>query len=192
MKLASVWTSIVQVFNVLTFSAEEGDGSSNGTPQVPISLHHAGPAPPVDSGPWIPPITKDEAGNFFRGDKPLVQEYGSAMVYDPDRHKTVPLRTGGQERSFAHMFRDLDHPIVGTPKNGQDGENGGLLCEYEAMKGWESCYGPEDRSCWLRRGDERIDINTDYENPAAVPVGQVRHVRLWSLWLSFDSPSTNT
>ncbi|KAK4239002.1 putative laccase precursor [Achaetomium macrosporum] len=172
MKLASVWTSIVQVFNVLTFSTDEDSGN---VPQIPITLHDtgAGAGTPAESGSWAA-ITKDESGNFYRGDKLLVHEYGSAMVYDPDEFGAVPLRTGGKERSF--IFKD--HPVVGTPKNPQDGPEGGLNCRYPKMQGWESCYSPQNRSCWLKKGDRRIDVDTDYENPDAVPVGVVRHFDL--------------
>lgn len=162
MKLASVWTSIVQVFNVLTFSSiEDADVG-----QVPITLHDVGSTPRI-------PITQDESGQFYHGNTPMVQEFSSGMVYHADDFEAVPLRTGGKE--FSYMFND--HPIVGTPKNPQDGVGGGLNCHYE-MEGWEPCYSPRNRSCWLQKGDKFIDINTDYEDPAEVPVGRVRRYHL--------------
>lgn len=168
MKLASVWTSIVQVFNVLTFSSPEGSDVA----QHPITLNDGG------SGPHNPPpkipITQDESGQFFRGKTPMVQEYSSGMVYHPEDHEFVPLRTGGKEFSF--MYKD--HPVVGTPKNPQEGPGGGLNCHYPDMTGWESCHSPTNRSCWLKKGGEYIDINTDYENPAAVPKGKTRYFNL--------------
>lgn len=162
MKLASVWTSIVQVFNVLTFSSiEDADVG-----QVPITLHDVGSTTSI-------PITQDESGQFHHGNTPMVQEFSSGMVYHADEFEVVPLRTGGKE--FSYMFND--HPVVGTPKNPQDGVGGGLNCHYE-MDGWEPCYSPQNRSCWLQKGNEYIDIDTDYEDPAAVPIGRVRRYHL--------------
>ncbi|KAK4125803.1 multicopper oxidase [Parathielavia appendiculata] len=100
------------------------------------------------------------------------------MVYHPDEYKDVPLRTGGNELEFSALFKD--RPVVGTPKSPQEGGRGGLVCDYTKTmpKGWRSCYGPKNRTCWLRRGDEYIDINTDYEDPAEVPQGKLRRFHL--------------
>ncbi|KAL2022363.1 hypothetical protein VTK56DRAFT_5430 [Thermocarpiscus australiensis] len=165
MRLASVWTSIVQVFNVLTFSST-GDGDD--VAQVPISLHPGETTADIP-GPSIP-ITQDDAGQFYHGSTPVIQEDFSAMVYHPDDFREVPLRTGGQE--FSYMVGDT--PVVGTPKSPQEGVGGGLSCHYPAMRGWEPCYSPKNRTCWLKKGNQYIDINTNYEDPRAVPVGRVR------------------
>ncbi len=173
MKLASVWTSIVQVFNVLTFSSTEEDRADHVAAQIPLAkpghhgIAHPGPGPKIA-------VTQDASGRFFHGSTPLVQESFSGMVYHPDEFRAVPLRTGGHERSY--VFND--HPVVGTPKNPQEGVGGGLNCHYADMQGWEPCYSPQNRTCWLKKGDQYIDIETDYEDPAAVPVGRVRRVRL--------------
>ncbi|KAK3900945.1 putative laccase precursor [Staphylotrichum tortipilum] len=176
MKLASVWTSIVQVFNVLTFSSTE-DTPGEHASQIPLAatkpapgrhgITHPGPGPKIA-------VTQDAAGRFFHGSTPLVQESFSGMVYHPDEFRAVPLRTGGRERSY--VFND--HPVVGTPKNPQEGVGGGLNCHYADMQGWEPCYSPQNRTCWLKKGDQYIDVNTDYEDPAAVPVGRVRRFHL--------------
>jgi hypothetical protein len=168
MKLASVWTSIVQVFNVLTFSSPEE--ITDVPTQIPFVLHDDD-THEYHPGPKIPVIQTD-SGEFFHGNTPLIQEYSSGMVYHPDEYKDVPLRTGGQE--FSYVFKDT--PVVGTPKNPQEGVGGGLHCQYPTMKGWEPCYSPKNRTCWLKKGNQYIDINTDYEDASAVPVGRVRRV----------------
>jgi len=163
MKLASVWTSIVQVFNILSFApTKDGDVA-----QIPITLHNTGDGAKI-------PVTQDDSGRFYHGSRPLIQEYSSGMVYHPDDFKEVPLRTGGKEFSYVHK----NYPVVGTPKNDQDGEKGGLLCHYPDMSGWEPCYSDQNRSCWLKKGSQRIDINTDYEDPEKVPKGIVRKFHL--------------
>ncbi|VBB84489.1 Putative laccase precursor [Podospora comata] len=171
MKAASVWTSIVQVFNFFTFPSSGGD--SDVSSQKPL-IPHTDPEQPQFVTAKIIPITKNEFGEYYHGDRLMVQEYSSGMVYHPDDYKDVPLRTGGVERSF--MYKE--HPIVGTPKNGQEGEEGGLNCHYPYMKNWQPCYGPENRTCWLEATDgsgKRIDIDTDYENASLVPFGKTRY-----------------
>ncbi|KAK3687959.1 multicopper oxidase-domain-containing protein [Podospora appendiculata] len=153
MKLESVWTGIVQIFHVLTFSTT-GDGDVS---QVPLNPHG-------DSGriyrPTIP-IIETATGKVHDGDDYLIQDDSSSQVYHSNDVKIIPHRTGGKE--FSAIYGDT--PVVGTPKNPQDGAEGGLVCKYEDMQGWEPCYGPENRSCWLKNGELVIDINTDYENP---------------------------
>ncbi|KAK4118010.1 multicopper oxidase [Parathielavia appendiculata] len=173
MKLASVWTSIVQVFNVLTFSSpEEISGTPVQTPLVvddDIALH-------FEPGPKIP-VVQTESGEFFHGDTRLVQEYSSGMVYDPNEFKDVPLRACKEEASY--VFKGS--PVIITPRNPQEGRpDCRLKCHYPTMKGWEPCYSAQNRSCWLRknRTNEIIDINTDYEDAAAVPVGKIRRFYL--------------
>lgn len=183
MKLASVWTSIVQVINILTFSSSddaqspltlntENDHPSVHNNQRPAGQHGQHGQHGPDPGPRIP-VIQDASGTFRHGSKVLVQEYSSGMVYHPDDFKAVPLRTGGKESSFVYK----DHPVIGTPKSPQEGVGGGLHCQYPTMKGWKPCYSPSDRSCWLRNDAQVIDIETDYEDPDAVPVGVVRRVR---------------
>ncbi|KAK0636757.1 multicopper oxidase-domain-containing protein [Bombardia bombarda] len=139
MKFEAVWTSIVQVFNVLTFSSP-GEGEVS---QIPLT----------DSIP----ASKDV---------PFEVHYSNDDV--------VPLRTGGVEYSYM----STDGPIVGTPKNPQDGAGGGLNCHYPAMPEFEPCFSPENRGCWLKSDTRTIDINTDYEDPDLVPKGKVRNFYL--------------
>jgi hypothetical protein len=96
------------------------------------------------------------------------------MVYDPNDYLDFPLRTNGQEGSGVYK----DDPFVGVPKNPQEGVGGGLRCRYRDMPEWESCYGPQNRTCWLRNKNtgQTIDIGTDYENPKMVPLGENRTV----------------
>ena len=153
-----MWTSVVQVFSFLTFSSPEDSDLSSQRPQVPIALedvvHHAPLSPPSSSHGHhhIPPAINDFAEDV------------------------VPLYTGGKERSY--MVND--HPVVGTPKSPQEGgPGGGLNCHYPDMQDWEPCYGPENRTCWLKHRhdkDKRIDIMTDYENEWEIPKGKVRKV----------------
>lgn len=151
MRLESVWTSLVYVFNVLTFSVPDGREAS----QAPLSK----PDFDVvygdnlfDSTPH--PIDKVGADGFNEDD-------------DDDEHDAI--------RSY--VMSD-GTPVVGTPKNGQEGGSG-LECKYPNMTEWESCYGPKSRDCWLRKkdGSKVINITTDYENPEEVPVGITRKVR---------------
>ncbi len=164
MRLQAVWTSIVQVFNTLTFSSLGGSE----IPQVPL-ISEEDPGFVYHPGD---PITQDASGTVFQGDVALVQDYYSSEVYHPSDYEVVPLRTGGDE----HSYVVADTPVVGTPKNPQEGVGGGLNCHYPTMQGWEPCYSPSNRKCWLKKGTQTLDINTDYENPKAVPVGRVRKV----------------
>lgn len=171
MKLASVWTAIVQVFEVLTLSSTDGDGAA--APRLPFDF--GGTQAGNDPGLHIP-VTKDASGQFFHGNRPLAQEYSSGMLYyHPGDHDAAPLRTGGKELSF---LVDGKYPVVGTPRSPQEGLGGGLNCHYPQMVGWESCYSSQNRSCWLMRskGGEYKDVYTNYEDPDAVPVGTVRKV----------------
>ncbi|KAK4041644.1 putative laccase precursor [Parachaetomium inaequale] len=184
MKLASVWTSVVQVFNVLTFSSPSDESHSTAA-QIPLALDldpdtTTPPPPPSfihssDPGPIIA-VTQDASGNFYHGSRRLVQEYHSGMVYDPNDYLEVPLRTNGKEGSFVYK----DDPFVGVPKNPQEGVGGGLHCHYPNMTEWESCYGPKNRTCWLRHRQtgRTIDIDTDYEDPKEVPAGSIRRYHL--------------
>ncbi|KAK4184062.1 putative laccase precursor [Podospora australis] len=174
MKASSVWTSIVQVFNFLSFSPNEAEVAQ----QKPISYNHHHPLakPTAGPGPKIA-VTQDGAGNFFHGNTPLVQEFSSGMVYDPNDFKFVPLRHQGEERSYVLH----GSPVVGTPRNGQEGVEGGLDCHYPNMVDWEPCYTPENRTCWIKQkveGGKHIDISTDYEDPAEVPEGITRQFYL--------------
>ena len=86
---------------------------------------------------------------------------------------------GGADDGRVYVLED-GTPSIPTPKNPQDGPQR-LTCEYPQMKGWENCHGPNSRDCWLQNSQDpsnRIDINTDYENPDAIPVGTTRKVCL--------------
>jgi len=199
MRLEAVWTSIVQVLNIFTLSSS---GTGN-VPQVPLKLPDDDV--PVTTEPGITidsdfvyhpsePIRQDVHGNFFQGDTAMIQDFYSSEVYHPSDYHVVPMRTGGEERSY--MIGDT--PVVGTPKNPQEGVGGGLNCHYPTMRmlpsvwgflkgsvtnievteGWEPCFSPGNRRCWLKKGSQTIDINTNYEDPKAVPIGRVRKVRL--------------
>lgn len=132
MKLHSLWTRLVCIFDVLTFS-------------------------PVDRE--VPQL-------------PLVQGDSSNV---PHELTTIPQDV----KAEVSYVEDNGDPVVVTPKNPQEGEAGGLNCSYPGYTGWEPCYGPKNRGCWLRKtdGSETIDIKTDYENPTQVPNGTVRNVR---------------
>ncbi|KUI58907.1 Laccase-2 [Cytospora mali] len=61
----------------------------------------------------------------------------------------------------------------------------GFQCVYP--KRWKSCNTPTSRDCWLQdtQGGEfasysQIDINTDYENPDAIPRGTTRESQLYA------------
>ncbi|KAH7631021.1 multicopper oxidase-domain-containing protein [Sordaria sp. MPI-SDFR-AT-0083] len=160
MRLTSVWTSVVQVFSFLTFSSPE-DGVqdlSSQRPQIPIALED------VVHHPLSPPSS-------HHGHHPIPPSSNNVNI---DGDEVVPLYTGGKERSY--MIND--HPVVGTPKSPQEGgPGGGLNCHYPDMQDWEPCYGPENRTCWLKHkhdADKRIDIMTDYENEWEIPKGKVR------------------
>jgi hypothetical protein len=91
--------------------------------------------------------------------------------------EVITLSHGGnQEKSW--ILSDKT-PIVGTPKNEQEGIAGGLNCSYPKMKDWVPCYEIKNRTCWLRKSDNSsfIDINTDYEDPLEVPNGTTRKVK---------------
>ncbi|KAK4099249.1 multicopper oxidase [Parathielavia hyrcaniae] len=193
MKLASVWTSIVQVFNVLTFSSpEELPQAAAQIPfvpsdETPFAPGHASDIPfahgdeilvDFEPGPIVP-VVQTDSGKFFHNGRPLIQEYHSGMVYHPDDYKTVPLRMDVGELEFAARFPDK--PVVGTPKSPQEGAGRGLVCDYSnsaKLAGWRSCHTPTSRWCWLTNGTHYIDFRTDYEDPAKVPMGTVRQYHL--------------
>ncbi|KAK3937427.1 putative laccase precursor [Diplogelasinospora grovesii] len=147
MKIDSVWSGIVYVFNIFTFSSP-GNGDVSQRPLVSQDT-------PVSSS----------AG----GAKPYVHHAGPL--------DSLPVRTAGSGE--VNYVLDDGTPVVGTPKNGQDGTIA-LNCPYPNMTDWLPCHAPDDRGCWLRKkdGTKRIDINTSYEDPDNVPMGITRYYYL--------------
>ena len=74
-------------------------------------------------------------------------------------------------------FLEDGAPVIPISKNDQEGPKG-LACTYPNMKGYQSCHGPNNRSCWLVNKGEKtvIDVGTDYEDPDEIPVGITRQV----------------
>jgi hypothetical protein len=146
MKLESVWTGLVYVFNILTFSASD-DHDASQAPLEKIDFEVI-----YNNAPDAATIPHDKIAPDF-----------SSEDYDATRSYVM----------------DDGTPVVGVPKNGQEGVGPGLECEYPTMKEWKPCYGPNNRKCWLTRkdGTKTINIDTDYEDPQEVPTGITRKVR---------------
>ncbi|KAK4095875.1 multicopper oxidase [Parathielavia hyrcaniae] len=159
MKLASVWTSVVQVFNVLTFSSPEE--LSQAATQVPFV--------PGDEIPFLPGHANDSPS-----------AHGDDILVDFEDGPTIPVvQTASGE--FYHGDRlMIQDPIIGTPRSPQEGIGEGLICNYTKSlpPSWRSCYSPTSRGCWLTNGTNTFDLDTDYEDPSAVPVGVTRYFHL--------------
>lgn len=147
MKLESVWTGLVYVFNILTFSAsEDHDASQAPLNKIDFEVIYDVNAPGANN------IPHDKITPGF-------------SYEDHDATKSYVMEDGT--------------PVIGVPKNGQEGVGPGLECHYPDMKDWKSCYGPDSRDCWMERkdGKKTINIDTDYENPREVPTGITRKAR---------------
>ncbi|KAK3723039.1 hypothetical protein LTR37_002185 [Vermiconidia calcicola] len=56
-------------------------------------------------------------------------------------------------------------PGFKPPSGRPAGPGSDFGCDYSNMPGWEPCFTPDDRGCWLKnRHGEEYNITTDYEN----------------------------
>lgn len=93
-----------------------------------------------------------------------------------------PLEQGHSSNTISHVNNVGSEPLMfNAPKDPRRTE--GFVCEYPKMQGYKNC-NHEDRLCWLKSEDglRRFDINSDYENPAEVPLGITRRVRVRCLF----------
>ncbi|KAK3379063.1 multicopper oxidase-domain-containing protein [Lasiosphaeria ovina] len=167
MKFASVWTGIVQVFNVATFSSLEDTEVT----QIPLIPQEPEPGPVFRHLP----ITQDEDGNYWRGKVSLTQDWSSGQIYDARDYQVIPYHVDENNIVYSERAGPPNRgetPVIPTPKNPQDGSR--INCRYPKMFGWRTCFN-ETKTCWLKNGTHTIDINTDYENIDLIPVGETKY-----------------
>jgi hypothetical protein len=92
--------------------------------------------------------------------------------------------------TFDNPYQSQQQPLaVPVPRHGvivrPETNTKGFYCHYPGYHGWESCNGPNSRSCWIRDRNARqplftqFDINVNYEK--IWPEGITREY-----WLSID------
>lgn len=128
----------------------------------------------------------------------IVQIFNIKLLWSPDRDHRAQTVIQNARHFSGHNDREPTHfispgegfddgkayaaddgsPMIPTPRHPQD-QGGRLVCEYPKMSDWVNCHGPNSRDCWLQnRADpsNKINIDTDYEDPDKVPVGITRKV----------------
>jgi hypothetical protein len=146
MKVTSIWTRIVSIFDVLTFQTTS-----------------------INKQPSLQPHLDSTSNHGIRPVHPHVES-----PYVESAELNVASWTDAVDDGKAY-FLENGTPLIPISKNSQEGPKG-LACEYPDMKGYKSCHGPNSRDCWLANKNKVIGINTDYENVKEIPVGITRKV----------------
>jgi FtsP/CotA-like multicopper oxidase with cupredoxin domain len=88
---------------------------------------------------------------------------------------------GIQQPPFSNQqLLAADGPVFKAPGRLRTGEDAPFTCDYKAMKGFEYCSTPQDRTCWLKNptSGARYDTTTDYELLSETPQGITRKYTL--------------
>lgn len=110
-----------------------------------------------------------------------------SSVNQPEVHQQAPLLAPSHLDDPHIQHQDGIHqeappgPIFKPPGGRLRGPGSDFVCDYSNMVGWSVCTTPDDRGCWLKKGDstdpnDRFDINTTYET--RTPKGVTRRYRL--------------
>lgn len=110
-----------------------------------------------------------------------------SSVNGPELHQQAPLMAPSHLNGLHIDYQDEMHqeaprgPIFKPPGGRLRGPGSEFTCDYSNMVGWSVCTTPDDRGCWLKKGDstdpnDRFDIHTNYETRA--PKGVTRHYKL--------------
>lgn len=118
-------------------------------------------------------------------------------IHGPGVHQQAPLLAPSHLNDLHLEHQDGMHqearrgPIFKPPGGRLRGPGSDFNCDYSNMVGWSVCTTPDDRGCWLKKGDstdpeDRFDINSNYET--RTPTGITRH---YSLVLTDDIINTD-
>ena len=105
---------------------------------------------------------------------PVVNEQAPLLASSHVNHQHVVHHNGVHEEA-------IPGPIFKPPAGRLTGPGSEFKCDYSRMAGWSYCSSPDDRGCWLKKGNskdpkDRFDIYTIYEN--FVPKGVTRRYSL--------------
>lgn len=102
-------------------------------------------------------------------------------INGPQVHQQAPLLAPSHLEYQDGIQAARKGPIFKPPGGRLRGPGSEFTCDYSNMVGWSVCTTPEDRGCWLKKGDstdpkDRFDIHTNYET--RTPKGVTRYYTL--------------